>query len=239
MKIGIIAAMEEELSLLVGSLGNCSEIQFGQFKYYTSEINGVQVALFLCGIGKVNASVGTTLLIDKLKPDCLINTGVAGGIQDNIQVGDIVVSSEVRHHDADATAFDYEFGQIPRMPPAFVADERLLTMARQVSMNNPTVRTHYGPVVSGDSFIHDANQVEKITERFPNTMAVEMEGAAIAQTSYLFGIPFVLIRSISDKVQEDGSSVTYTQCLEQAAENSVKMVLGLLNCLKEEKTWKE
>jgi adenosylhomocysteine nucleosidase len=231
--------MEEELSLLVGTLGNCREIQFGQFKYYTTEMDGMQVALFLCGIGKVNASVGTTLLIDKLKPDCLINTGVAGGIQEDIQVGDIVVSSEVRHHDADATAFDYEFGQIPKMPPAFAADERLVTMARHVSMNDHNVRTHYGPVVSGDSFIHETNQVEKITERFPNTMAVEMEGAAIAQTSYLFGIPFVLIRSISDKVQENGSSVTYTQCLEQAAENSVKMVLGLLNCLKEEKTWKE
>ncbi|MBI9092572.1 MAG: 5'-methylthioadenosine/adenosylhomocysteine nucleosidase [Desulfobacterium sp.] len=238
MKIGIIAAMEEELSRLVDSIGHYREIQFGQFKYYTSEVDGVEVALFLCGIGKVNASVGTTLLIDKLKPDCLINTGVAGGVQDNIQIGDIVVSSEVRHHDADATAFDYEFGQIPSMPPAFTADERLVTMARHVTMNDPTVRIHYGPVVSGDSFIHDANQVERITERFPSTMAVEMEGAAIAQTSYLFGIPFVLIRSISDRVQEDGSSTTYTQCMEQAAENSVGMVLGMIDNLREENTWK-
>lgn len=199
----------------------------------------MDVSLFLCGIGKVNAAVGTTLLIDKLKPDCIINTGVAGGTRNTLNVGDIVISKEVRHHDADATAFDYEFGQIPRMPAAFVADERLVSMARKVSMNTPTLRTHYGTVVSGDSFIHAAKQVKKITERFPDTIAVEMEGAAIAQTSYLFDIPFVLIRSISDKVHEDNSTTTYEQCLVQAAENSVSMVLGLLDCLKKEKTWKE
>lgn len=233
MKIGIIAAMEEELELLVNKLQNCKEIHFGQFKYYTGKIDEVDVALLLCGIGKVNAAVGATLLIDKLNPDYLINTGVAGGFPENLKVGDIVISSEVRHHDADATVFDYEFGQIPKMPPAFKADENLVKIAGQLSPLDSTISIFVGPILSGDSFIHHPKQIDKIIERFPNIMAVEMEGAAIAQTSYLFNVPFLLIRSISDKVHEVGSSDIYKEFMESAAQNSVQIVLELLNQMKE------
>ena len=233
MKVGIIAAMEEELDLLIKNLSDYKEIHFGQFKYYTGKINEVEVALLLCGIGKVNAAVGATLLIDKLLPDYLINTGVAGGFPEKLKVGDIVVSTEVRHHDADATVFDYEIGQIPRMPAAFKSDKTLVKFAEEVSLEEKNVSVYSGPILSGDSFVHHPKQIDKIIERFPNIMAVEMEGAAIAQTSYLFNIPFVLIRSISDKVHEVGSSDIYKEFMQTAAENSVKIVLQLLNKLKE------
>ncbi|WP_321401165.1 5'-methylthioadenosine/S-adenosylhomocysteine nucleosidase [Maridesulfovibrio sp.] len=228
MKIGIIAAMEEELVLLVNKLDGASTESFGQFTYHTGKINGVEVALFLCGIGKVNAAVGTTLLLDKFKPDYLINTGVAGAFPGNINIGDIVVSSEVRHYDADATAFDYEMGQIPQMPAAYKADKLLLGLAQKAWINEGGISVHQGPVLSGDSFIHTPQQISQIENKFPDVMAVEMEGAAIAQTGFLFNVPFILIRSISDKVHEEGSSAVYEQSMEQAAANSVRMVLSML-----------
>ncbi|WP_319777673.1 5'-methylthioadenosine/S-adenosylhomocysteine nucleosidase [Maridesulfovibrio sp.] len=228
MKIGIIAAMEEELVLLVNKLDGSSTESFGQFTYHTGKINGVEVALFLCGIGKVNAAVGTTLLLDKFKPDYLINTGVAGAFPGNINIGDIVVSSEVRHYDADATAFDYEMGQIPQMPAAYKADKLLLGLAQKAWINEGGISVHQGPVLSGDSFIHTPQQISQIENKFPDVMAVEMEGAAIAQTGFLFNVPFILIRSISDKVHEEGSSAVYEQSMEQAAANSVRMVLSML-----------
>ncbi len=231
MKVGIIAAMEEELELLLKEISNYQEIKFGQFRYHTGKIDAVEVALLLCGIGKVNAAVGTTLLIDKLKPDYLVNIGVAGGFSKDVKVGDIIVSSEVRHHDADATAFDYEIGQIPRMPAAFNADEELVRFAKDVQLDDDLVTVFSGPILSGDSFIYHPEQIDKILENFPNIMAVEMEGAAIAQTCYLFNIPFVLIRSISDQVSEVESQNVYKESMERAANNSVKLVIGLINKL--------
>ncbi|WP_027720628.1 5'-methylthioadenosine/adenosylhomocysteine nucleosidase [Maridesulfovibrio zosterae] len=228
MKIGIIAAMKEELALLVDRLEQREDTHFGQFTYYTGFINGVEVALFLCGIGKVNAAVGTTLLLDKFKPDYLINTGVAGGFPEEIRIGDIVISSEVRHYDADATAFDYELGQIPHMPASYEADKMLLGLAEKAWING-SIKIHQGAILSGDSFVHTEQQVSHIIDKFPDVMAVEMEGAAIAQTGFLFNIPFILIRSISDKVREEGSSAVYEKCLERAAANSVGIVLSMLD----------
>lgn len=221
--------MEEELTLLVEKLDHRKEEHFGQFTYYTGKINSVEVALFLCGIGKVNAAVGATLLLDKFKPDYLINTGVAGGFPDDISIGDIVISSEVRHYDADATAFDYEVGQIPHMPASYEADKLLLGLAEKAWINNDNISVHQGPVLSGDSFVHTPQQINHIVEKFPDVMAVEMEGAAIAQTGFLFNVPFILIRSISDKVREDGSTSVYENCMEKAAANSVSMVLSMLD----------
>ena len=220
--------MEEELALLVNKLERPCTESFGQFVYHTGSICGVEVALFLCGIGKVNAAVGATLLLDKFKPDYLINTGVAGAFPGNIKVGDIVVSSEVRHYDADATAFDYEMGQIPQMPAAYEADKLLLGLAQKAWINEDNISLHQGPVLSGDSFIHTPQQISQIEQKFPDVMAVEMEGAAIAQTGFLFNVPFILIRSISDKVHEDGSSSVYEASMERVAANSVRMVLSML-----------
>lgn len=232
MKIGIIAAMEEEFSLLLGNLKNTVTATFGQFTYHTGLINGMEVALLLSGIGKVNAAVGTTLLLDKFKPDYLINTGVAGGVPDEVEVGDVVISSEASHYDADATAFEYKIGQIPHMPSVYTADGLLSRLAEKAGNLCNEITTHHGPILSGDSFIHTPQQVAYLDEHFPGVMAVEMEGAAVAQTTFLFDVPFVLIRSISDKVREKGNSKTYSKCMEKVAENSSKIVMSIINDLR-------
>ncbi|MFP4365108.1 MAG: 5'-methylthioadenosine/adenosylhomocysteine nucleosidase [Spirochaetia bacterium] len=233
MKIGIIAAMKEELELLKTALTECTKVSFGSFEYYTGKLDGYETALMLCGIGKVNAAVGTTLLIDKLKPTVVINTGVAGGFSRKLNIGDIVVSREVRHHDADATAFNYEMGQIPQMPASFKADERLIWLAEEAIPEDMQEKLHTGAVFSGDSFIHTEEQIQSIAQRFPFATAVEMEGAAIAQTCYLFNVPFVIIRSISDKVWEPESSQDYEKFMKKAAGKSVKIVHCMLKRIQE------
>jgi len=232
MKIGIIAAMEEELYTLRERLEHPEDTQYGQFRYHTGRLCGHDVALLLCGIGKVNAAVGTTLLIDKFAPDYVINTGVAGGFPpDMLNIGDIVVSTEVRHHDADATIFNYEYGQIPRMPAAYQADDTLRRLACRSLPDTASVKVCEGQIMSGDSFIHDRKQIAEIQGKFPSIMAVEMEGAAIAQCCYLFQVPFVIIRSISDLVLVDESHAMYKNFVITAAENSVALVMNLLTQL--------
>lgn len=234
MKIGIIAAMEEELALLKNNLEDIQTSSFGQFRYHTGRIDDIEITLFQCGIGKVNAAVGTTLLLDKFSPDFLINTGVAGGFPDHVNMGDVVISSEVSHYDADATAFDYELGQIPKMPPVYKADTLLSKLAYKAGTSCDDISVHHGPILSGDSFIHTDQQVCFLADKFPRVMAVEMEGAAVAQTTFLFNVPFVLIRSISDKISEQGNPTTYSKWLEKAAANSTKIVLSIINELQDQ-----
>ena len=237
MKIGIIAAMEEELRELRKRLERPRIARRGAFVFYTGRLLGHRVTLLRCGIGKVNAAVGTALLINEFAPERVINTGVAGGFPpDKLRVGDIVVSAEVRHHDADATIFDYEFGQIPKMPAAYYPDKRLLALAMRALKNEKDARGLRGQIMSGDSFIHNPRQIRDILKKFPSVMAVEMEGAAIAQTCYLFHTPFLVIRSISDIVTADKSHKVYKTSMPEAARRSVALVLKLLGALRAEKT---
>lgn len=224
MKVGIIAAMDEELSLLVEKLENREMTKYGSLTLYQGTLCGLEIGLMLSGIGKVNAAVATTMMLDKFSPKYIINTGVAGGFGD-VAVGDICVATELRHHDADVTAFNYEMGQIPKMPAAFTVSENLLSLVKKVKNS---AKLHYGPIMSGDSFIHDSAQTEKILKNFPEICAVEMESAAIAQTCYLFQVPFLILRAISDRVEDDKSKDTYSLSMEEAAENSIHCVLELL-----------
>ena len=220
--------MEEELALLTAKIDLVEKVRIGQFHFHVGQIDNVDVVLSRCGIGKVNAAVGATLLLQHFKPDYLINIGVAGGFSEKVEIGDVVISSEARHYDADATAFEYEIGQIPDMPPNYEADGRLLHIAAKVGRECDDVAVHQGAILSGDAFIHTPTQISYLSDKFPNAMAVEMEGAAIAQTGFLFSTPFILIRSISDKVREHNNQAVYGECLNKAATNSVKMALGIL-----------
>ncbi len=230
-RIGIIAAMQLEIEGLLRHIEKIETVSFGTFDYHTGRIGSHDVALMRCGIGKVNAAVGTTLLIDKLKPDCIINTGVAGGFAPNLEIGDIVVSTEVGHHDADVTIFKYLHGQIPNMPPTFAADPQLVERAVASFPKDPDNSVHKGIIVSGDSFIHSSRQIKDLQQRFPNIAAVEMEGSAIAQTCYIFNIPFVVIRSISDLVFSDMSPDDYQGYKQFAANISIELVLSLIHTL--------
>lgn len=230
MKVGIVGAMEEELEPLRRAFNGPVADNGTQGEFVTGRLGDLEVALVRCGVGKVNAAVATALLLKEFKPDFLINSGVAGGFKRGVAVGDIVVSSELRHYDADATVFSYARGQIPMMPVCFKSDTRLLQVAEKAGEEMNT-RVHFGQVLSGDSFIHNEYQISDLQHNFPHALAVEMEGAAVAQTGYLFSTPFIVVRAISDQIQGQDNDTVYTTSMASAAAGSCSMVLTMLEYL--------
>ncbi|HBI10010.1 5'-methylthioadenosine/S-adenosylhomocysteine nucleosidase [Franconibacter pulveris] len=226
MKAGIIGAMEEEVTLLRDKIEHRQTLKLAGCEIYTGTLNGVEVALLKSGIGKVSAAMGATLLLEHCKPDLIINTGSAGGLAPTLKVGDIVVSDEVRYHDADVTAFGYEYGQMAGCPAAFKADEALIAAAEACigELNLHAVR---GLVVSGDAFINGADALTRIRTRFPQAIAVEMEATAIGHVCHNFGVPFVVVRAISD-VADQQSHLSFEEFLAVAAKQSSLMVETLL-----------
>ena len=158
----------------------------------------------------------------------MINTGIAGSLKAEIDIADIVISSDVLHHDMDATGFGYPLGQIPRMDVlSFEADKKLIELADKACRKVlPEIGTHIGRVVSGDQFISDKVVKERIASNF-NGCCTEMEGAAIAQTAYLNKVPFVILRAISDKA-DDSATMDYPTFEKKAIENSVKLIKELV-----------
>ncbi|ELY6245518.1 5'-methylthioadenosine/S-adenosylhomocysteine nucleosidase [Cronobacter universalis] len=229
MKAGIIGAMEEEVTLLRDKIDNRQTLTIAGCEIYTGTLNGVEVALLKSGIGKVSAAMGATLLLEHCKPDVIINTGSAGGLAPSLKVGDIVVSDEVRYHDADVTAFGYEYGQMAGCPAAFKADENLIAAAQETieKLNLHAVR---GLVVSGDAFINGSVNLAKIRHNFPQAIAVEMEATAIGHVCHNFGVPFVVVRAISD-VADQQSHLSFEEFLAVAAKQSSLMVESLLTSL--------
>lgn len=231
MKIAIIGAMEEEVVLLRDKIDNKTVDVIAGCEYTSGQMNGVEVVLLRSGIGKVNAAMSTTILLDKFQPDYVINTGSAGGSDENLNVGDIVISTEVRHHDVDVTAFDYEYGQVPKLPPAFLADEELIKIADKGAKELQGVQVVQGLIASGDIFVNELAVVENIREKFNVVKAVEMEAAAIAQVCYQFKVPFVIIRSLSDIAGKE-SNISFDQYLEKAALHSANLVMKMVALLK-------
>ncbi|MCF2856763.1 5'-methylthioadenosine/S-adenosylhomocysteine nucleosidase [Pseudoalteromonas sp. SMS1] len=227
MKIGIIGAMEQEVTILRDTMQAPKTLQKGGFTFYTGQLGGHEVTLVQSGIGKVAATVATTLLIDNFTPDCVINTGSAGGFEPSLNVGDIVISDEVRHHDVDVTAFGYEIGQVPQMPAGFAAHPALIQAAKESIHAVEGIQTMVGQICTGDSFMCDPVRIEKTRQDFPNMLAVEMEGAAIAQACHVLTTPFVVIRSMSDIAGKE-SPQSFEEYLEVASVNSSKLVVALL-----------
>jgi len=226
MKVGIIGAMEQEVTLLRDKIENRQTLTLAGCEIYTGTLNSVEVALLKSGIGKVAAALGTTLLLQLCKPDVVINTGSAGGLAPTLKVGDIVVSDEVRYHDADVTAFGYEPGQMASCPAAFVADDKLIAAAEMV-IKQLDLNAVRGLVVSGDAFINGAAPLERIRTTFPQAIAVEMEATAIGHVCHQFKVPFVVVRAISD-VADQESHLSFDEFLSVAARQSSLMVENLL-----------
>ncbi|WP_105636735.1 5'-methylthioadenosine/S-adenosylhomocysteine nucleosidase [Cronobacter dublinensis] len=229
MKAGIIGAMEEEVTLLRDKIDNRQTLNIAGCEIYTGTLNGVDVALLKSGIGKVSATMGATLLLEHCKPDVVINTGSAGGLAPSLKVGDIVVSDEVRYHDADVTAFGYEYGQMAGCPAAFKADDKLIAAA-QATIEQLNLHAVRGLVVSGDAFINGSVNLAKIRHNFPQAIAVEMEATAIGHVCHNFGVPFVVVRAISD-VADQQSHLSFEEFLAVAAKQSSLMVETLLTSL--------
>ncbi|KEF39371.1 5'-methylthioadenosine/S-adenosylhomocysteine nucleosidase [Schinkia azotoformans MEV2011] len=234
MKIGIIGAMDEEVAILKEKIQNREDLTIGKSEFSIGKINNIDVVLLKSGIGKVNAAVGTTLLLDHFKPDYVLNTGSAGGYHTELHVGDIVISTDVRHHDVDVTVFGYEYGQVPQMPPGFTPDVRLIEKAEKAAAGITDIKVAKGLIVTGDSFMDDPVRVDFVRGKFTDVYAVEMEAAAIAQVCHLFNVPFVIIRALSDIAGKD-SDVSFDKFLEKAALHSATLILNIVSEFEQER----
>lgn len=230
MKIAIIGAMEEEVTLLRDHIEGKSQETIAGCEFTFGKMNDADVILLKSGIGKVNAAMSTSILLEKYNPDLIINTGSAGGFNPSLNVGDIVISTEVRHHDVDVTAFDYEYGQVPQLPAAFSADNGLIVKAEKAAEEIEGIQTVKGLIATGDSFMSDPAKVDFVRTKFENVQAVEMEAAAIAQVAFQFKTPFVIIRSLSDIAGKE-SDISFEQFLEKAALHSATLVMKMVDAL--------
>lgn len=230
MKIAVIGAMEQEVEQLRATLENTKTETIANSEYTTGTYKGKEVILLKSGIGKVNAAMTTTVLLHTFKPDVVINTGSAGGYDPALEVGAVIISDEVRHHDVDVTIFGYEMGQVPQMPAAFKADMKLMEVAREAVTEVGEHQYGIGLICSGDAFMNDPERVEKVREYFPQMKAVEMEAAAVAQVCHQFETPFVVIRALSDIAGKE-SNVSFDEFLPVAAKHSTAIVLKAIEKL--------
>ncbi|MBE5946514.1 MAG: 5'-methylthioadenosine/adenosylhomocysteine nucleosidase [Lachnospiraceae bacterium] len=229
--LGIIGAMDEEVSKLKEIMDDIEISTRASMEFYKGKMCGKDVVVVRSGIGKVNAGICTQILVDIYGVDSVINTGIAGSLNADIDIGDIVLSTDALQHDMDATGFGYEPGVIPRMETStFIADEKLRRVAKESCEKvNPDIKVFEGRVVSGDQFISDKGRKTYIEENFKGS-CTEMEGAAIAQAAYLNNIPFLIIRAISDKA-DDSATVDYPTFEAKAIEHSVKLVKEMVSRL--------
>jgi len=227
-KIGIIGAMDEEIEMLKQEMKIAEVKNVANMEFYIGQLFDREVVLVRCGIGKVNAAICTQALIGQFEVGQVINTGVAGAIHDELEVMDVVISTDVQQHDFDVTGFGYKIGEIPRMEKSiFEADKKLVELAYAAATgllaNNKAMK---GRIVSGDIFVSSQELKDKLWSVFKG-FSTEMEGAAIGHTCYVNNIPFVIIRSMSDKA--DGSAhVNFNEFVEKAAKLSKDIVKSML-----------
>lgn len=228
--IGIIGAMEEEVSEILKyvDLRNTKEIQ--GYKFHEGTIANKNVVLMQSGIGKVNSTLSTTLLFTNYDIDYVINVGSAGGLDLTQNVGDIVISAAVAHHDVDVTVFGRAWGEVPGMPQTFLPDEYLCSKVKEIIESNQYV-CHTGLIVSGDQFISQKEQVETIQKHFPNAMCAEMEAASIAQVCHVFNKKFIILRSLSDIFNKGDNSIQFDEYLKKASRASAKICNDLVSVL--------
>lgn len=227
-RIGIIGAMEAEVADLKAGMKNVKITSRAAMNFYEGTLEGKEAVVVQSGIGKVNAGICAQILVDLFQVDAIINTGIAGGLYKDINIGDMVISTDLVQHDVDATGFAYPAGQIPGMDVfSFRADETLGEMAVKCCGEvNPDIRVFRGRIATGDQFISGAEAKNRIITLF-DAFAAEMEGGAIAQAAYLNSIPFLVIRAISDKA--DGSAPEDYNAFEaKAIEHSVRLTRRMM-----------
>lgn len=230
MKIGIIAAMDIEKEQIVQLLGNTTECQEGHITYVQGNLNGNELIIMKSGIGKVNAAIGAVELINTFHPDCIISTGVAGGIDQKVGVMDVVVSSKVVYHDVFCGEGN-AYGQVQGLPLFFPCDEKLYKCATEL----PTEANIFGGLIcSGDKFISDPGTLYNIKEDWPDGLAVDMESGAIAQTCYIYNIPFISFRIISDTPGVENHFEQYANFWESVANTSFGVTKVFLETLPNE-----
>ena len=231
MKIGVLTAMTSEYEQLATLLADAQQCEKGGILYLVGRISSNEIVLRQCGIGKVNAAVGTAELIRSFAPDAIVSTGVAGGIDASLAVMDVVVSSSIVYHDVWC-GMGCEYGQVQGMPAVFAADEKLCSVATSLNDCPENVtRIHAGLICTGDQFITSREELDKIKSNFPAGLAVDMESAAIAQTCHIYGVPFVSFRIISDTPGVDKHIEQYENFWGEMANRSFVVTRSFLSKL--------
>jgi len=228
--IGIIGAMEVEIRNILAQMTDISTKNIANVDYHQGELGDKPVLVALCRVGKVNAAHTTSVMIANFNVSGIINVGVAGGIGGDVEIGDVVVSTDLVQHDVDATTFGYALGHVPSLSETFfTADDALCESAKKAGENilaNHGRKLHMGRIATGDQFIASPADKNSILENF-GALAVEMEGAAIAQVCVLTNTPFVVIRAISDKA--DGTAhEDFPAFVEQTAQISAAIVTEMI-----------
>ena len=222
--IGIITATIEEFEAIKDIMKQAEEIKYYDLTFCTGKINIKNIILVKCGVGKVNAARTTQILTDKFNVKSIINVGSAGGLNNNLEIGDIVIAKELVQHDFDITPFGHEKGYITDTGKFFKCDEKLINIFKNVKIEGIKITT--GIIASGDIFCADVYMKEKIRDKF-NADCCEMEGAAIAQVCYLNKIPFLVIRAISD-IPNGKNHIEFDKFIKLASKNCAKIIKNVL-----------
>ena len=230
-KLGIIGAMQVEVEILLAAMENKRSAEKAGTTFYAGTLKGLPVAVVQCGVGKVNAAMCTQMLCDLYNVTHIVNTGIAGSLCADLDIGDLVVSRDAMYHDMDAVHFGYPMGKVPGMDvTAFPADKTLMDYAFDAAESVNPGHTKIGRVASGDQFV----AVKEVKERIISVtggLCTEMEGAAIAQTAYRNGVPFVILRAISDKA-DDSAEMDYPTFERIAAHRCAEVTMRLAQKLK-------
>ena len=229
--IGIIGAMEEEVSGLKETMTDVSREERAGMIFYRGKLEGKDAVVVCSGIGKVNAAACAQILADCWQVDAILNTGIAGSLREEVGIGDIVLSVDAVQHDFDCIGFGYPLGVIPRMETSvFPADPELLELAEKCCREvNPETGVFRGRVASGDVFVSSAARKAEILKNFGG-WCCEMEGASIAQVAHINRIPWLIIRAISDKA--DGTAAeTYDKFQDEAIKHFLRLTLAMVNQL--------
>ena len=227
MKIGIIAAMSSEYKQVAQLLENKKEYTEGIYEYTEGTIKNNTIILTKCGIGKVNAAVGAVELIRTFQPDCIISTGVAGGIDKCLKVMDVVASAQIVYHDVWCGEGN-AYGQIQGMPTFFEGNKTLFDCAISLDTETPI---HGGLICSGDKFITDREELDVIKGNFPEGLAVDMESGSIAQVCHIYKVPFISFRIIRDTPGAENHWEQYTNFWGEMADRSFGVTKAFLDSL--------
>ena len=229
-KLGIIGAMQVEVELLLGAMENKTEKTVAGSTFYEGTLEGLDAVVVQCGVGKVNAAICAQILCDCFGVTHLVNTGIAGSLCADLDIGDLVDSTDAMYHDFDCVNFGYPYGKVPGMDVvSFPADETMIGYAFAAAESVNPGHTRKGRIASGDQFV----AVKELKERIiSNTrgLCTEMEGAAIAQTAYRNGIPFVILRCISDKA-DNSAEMDYPSFEAMAAQRCAQVAMALAHAL--------
>lgn len=230
MKLGIIGAMESEVEALVSCLVNKQQTEKAGSVFYEGVLNGMDVVVVRCGIGKVNAALCVQMLCDLFAVTHMVNTGIAGSLTPELDIGDLVISRDAMYHDVICCNFGYAHGQMPGMPVSYTADDELVRLAFVAAEEVNPGHSKIGRIASGDQFVCSKEVKDQIIE-VTGALCTEMEGAAIAHAAYRNNIPFVIIRAISDKA-DDSAEMDYPTFEALAAQRCAAVTMAFAGMLK-------